>query len=313
MRIVVFGVGGVGGYFGGKLANAGMDVTFIARGKNLQALKEKGLRVDSLEGDFVVNPVQATENPSEVGQVDAVILGVKAWQVPAAADYLRPLIGTNSYVLPLQNGVEACDQLAAVLGENHVMGGLCYVVSFIVAPGHIKHAGMVPRIIFGELDGRRSDRSELLLKAFSAAGVGAEISPDINVSIWEKFLFIASLSGVGAVTRVPVGVARAIPETRRLYEQCIKEIASLAEARGVKLEQGAAGITMAKIDSLPPEATASMQRDIMAGLPSELSGQNGAVVRLAKEAGISTPVNDFFYASLLPQEQSAGAEAQSKN
>ncbi|MBI5250021.1 MAG: 2-dehydropantoate 2-reductase [Desulfomonile tiedjei] len=305
MRIAVFGVGGVGGYFGGRLAKAGQDVIFIARGEALRALKKRGLHVDSPDGDFLVNPVSAAENPTEVGQVDAVILGVKAWQVSEAAELLRPLMGPDSCVMPLQNGVEASDQLADVLGRNHVLGGLCYVVSFIVGPGHIKHAGMVPRLIFGELDGKRTPRAERLLKAFSDAGIGAEISTDIHTAIWEKFLFIASLSGVGAVARVPVGIARALPETRRLYELCASEIATVAAARGIRLEEDPVRATMVKIDNLPPEATASMQRDIMAGLPSELSAQNGAVVRLGRKAGIPTPVNEFFCASLLPQEQLA--------
>ncbi len=308
MRIAVFGVGGVGGYFGGKLAKAGMEVIFIARGEKLRALKERGLRVDSLHGDFVVSPVQAAESPSEVGEVDAVILGVKAWQVPQVAESLRPLMGPDSYVMPLQNGVEASDQLSSVLGSSHVLGGLCYLVTFIVGPGHIKHAGMVPKIIFGELDGKPTERADRLLRAFTDAGIGAEVATDIHSAIWEKFIFIASLSGVGAVTRVPVGLARTVPETRRLYELCAREIAAVADAGGIRLKQDAVTDTMLKIDNLPPEATASMQRDIMAGLPSELSAQNGAVVRLGMKLGVPTPVNEFFCASLLPQEQLARGE-----
>lgn len=308
MRIAVFGVGGVGGYFGGKLAKAGLEVIFIARGENLRALKERGLRVDSLEGDFVVSPAHVAESPAEVGPVDAVILAVKAWQVSQVAESLRPLIGPDSYVLPLQNGVEASDQLTAVLGKDKVLGGLCYLVSFVVGPSHVRHAGMIPRVIFGELDGKRTDRVERLLKAFSDAGVDAEIAPDIHAAIWKKFIFIASMSGVGAVTRCPVGICRALPETRRLYELCAMEIKAVAEARGVKLGETAVNDMLVTIDNLPREATASMQRDMMAGLPSELSSQNGAIVRLGRQAGIPTPVNEFFYSVLLPQEQLARGE-----
>jgi 2-dehydropantoate 2-reductase len=308
MRIAVFGVGGVGGYFGGRLAKAGVEVVFIARGEHLRAIRERGLRVDSLEGDFLVSPAHAAENSSEVGPVDAVILGVKAWQVPEIVASLKPLMGPNSFVMPLQNGVEAPAQLAAGLGANHVLGGLCYVLSFIVGPGHIKHAAMKPSVAFGELDGARSERAESLLKAFSDAGVAAEIAADIHAAMWEKFLFIASLSGVGAVTRAPVGVTRALPETRRLFELCAQEIAAVAAARGIKLAGDAVASTMAKIDSLPAESTASMQRDIMAGLPSELSAQNGAVVRLGREAGVLTPLNECIYGSLLPQERLARGE-----
>lgn len=311
MRIAVFGVGGVGGYFGGRLAKAGVEVVFIARGEHLRAIRERGLRVDSLEGDFLVNPAHAAENPSEVGPVDALILGVKAWQVPEIVASLKPLMGPDSFVMPLQNGVEAPAQLAAGLGANHVLGGLCYVVSFVVGPGHIKHAAMKPSVAFGELDGARTERAERLLKAFSDAGVAAEIAADIHAAMWEKFLFIASLSGVGAVTRAPVGVTRALPETRRLFELCAQEIAAVATARGIKLVGDAVASTMAKIDSLPAESTASMQRDIMAGLPSELSAQNGAVVRLGREAEVLTPVNECIYGSLLPQERLARGELSS--
>jgi 2-dehydropantoate 2-reductase len=308
MRIAVFGVGGVGGYFGGRLAKAGAEVVFIARGEHLRAIKERGLRVDSLEGDFLVSPAQAVGSPAEAGPVDAVILGVKAWQVPEIANSLKPLMGVDSYVLPLQNGVEAPAQLSEALGAHHVLGGLCYVLSFIVGPGHIEHAAMKPSVVFGELDGARTERAERLLKIFSNAGVAAEIAADIHAAMWEKFLFIASMSGVGSVTRAPVGVSRALPETRRLFELCAQEIAAVAAARGIRLTGDAVASTMAKIDNLPAESTASMQRDMMAGLPSELSSQNGAVVRLGREAGVLTPVNEFIYGSLLPQERLARGE-----
>ncbi len=225
MRIAVFGTGGVGGYFGGRLAHAGEDVVFIARGEHLRALRADGLRVDSPDGDFTVFPAQAAEDPREVGPVDAVILGVKAWQVGQAAEAMRPLIGPATFVVPLQNGVEAPSQLAAVLGTEHVFGGFCYIVSFIVGPGRIKHGGMKPYIAFGELDNRPSERGQRLLDAFSKAGVTAEMPPDIHAAMWGKFLFIASLSGVGAVTRAPAGVMRTLPETRQMLEEAVKEIA----------------------------------------------------------------------------------------
>src|SRR5208283_5741661 len=193
--------GGVGGYFGGRLAQAGEDVIFIARGEHLQALRSKGLRVDSPDGDFNVFPCQAVEDPQEVGSVDVVILGVKAWQVGQAAEAMRPLIGPETFVVPLQNGVEAPSELAGVLGMEHVFGGFCYIVSFIEGPGHIRHGGMKPYVAFGELDNRPSNRGQRLLDAFSRAGVAAEMPADIHAAMWGKFLFIASLSGVGAVTR----------------------------------------------------------------------------------------------------------------
>ncbi len=200
MRIAIFGTGGVGGYFGGRLAQAGEEVVFIARGEHLQAIRHGGLRVDGTKGDFVVQPVQAVDDPARVGIVEAVLVGVKAWQVLEAAQAMRPLIGTNTFVVPLQNGVEAPTQLAAELGRKHVLGGLCGLITFIVGPGHIRHVGIEPFVKFGELDNRPSERAEKLRRAFArAAGLTVEIPPDIEAAMWQKFMFITAWSGVGAV------------------------------------------------------------------------------------------------------------------
>jgi len=305
MRIAVFGAGAVGSYFGGRLIQAGEEVALIARGEHLQALRDCGLRVDSVAGDFAVRPVLATDDPAQVGAVDAVLLGVKAWQVTEAAEAMRPLVGPETFVVPLQNGVEAPDQLAAALGAEHVLGGLCKIISSRVGPGHIRHAGMVPYVAMGELDNRPSERAERLRRAFERAGVTAEIPPDIRVAMWEKFLFIASFSGVGAVTRAPAGVMRSLPGTRHMLEQAMGEVLAVAHARGIAVPEEAISRTMALIDGLPPGGTASMQRDIIAGRPSELETQNGAVVRLGQEAGAATPVHTFIYHSLLPSELQA--------
>ncbi len=303
MRIAIFGSGGVGGYFGGRLAQAGEEVIFIARGEHLRAIQTQGLRVDSIKGDFIIRPAQATDNPAEVGTVDVILVGVKAWDVPEAAQLMRPMVGPETFVVPLENGVEAPDQLAAVLGREHVLGGLCKIISAIVAPGHIRHAGIDPYIAFGELDGRKSERAERLRQAFAKAiGVTAEVSPDIQAAMWEKFVFIAAISGVGAVTRAPAGVLRSLPETRQMLEQAMREILAVARARGVALADEVIPQTMAFIDALPANGTASMQRDILSGRPSELEYQNGTVARLGRELGVPTPVNAFIYASLLPQE-----------
>jgi 2-dehydropantoate 2-reductase len=302
MRIAVFGTGGVGGYFGGRLAQTGEDVVFIARGEHLRALRTHGLRVESLKGDFIVQPAQAAEDPAEVGVVDAVLVGVKAWQVTEAADRLRPLVGPETFVVPLQNGVEAPAELAAVLGSEHVLGGLCSIISFIAGPGHVRHVGAEPSIAFGEQDNRRSERAERLRQAFARAEVTVEIPRDIHVAMWEKFLFIASWGGVGAVTRAPVGVVRGLPETREMMEQAMREILHVGKAREVGLSDESMRKGIAFVDGLQPGATASMQRDIMEGRPSELEAQNGAVVRLGRAAGIPTPVHAFIYRSLLPSE-----------
>ena len=308
MRIAVFGSGGVGGYFGGRLALAGEDVTFIARGEHLRALRITGLKVDSVGGDFLIHPVKTTSEPVEVTPVDLVILGVKAWQVPEAARAIRSMVGPATTVLPLQNGVDAASQLAAELGHQPVIGGLCKIVSFVVEPGHIRHAGFEPFVTFGELDNRRTERLERIHEVFSNAGVNAGIATDIQVSLWTKFLFIAAFSGIGALRRNPAGALRSNPETRRLILQAMEEIYALAHARGIALPENSIEKAIASVDSLPDDATSSMQRDIAAGKPSELEAQNGAVVRMARESGLETPMNKFIYETLKPLEMKARGE-----
>lgn len=302
MRIAVFGTGGVGGYFGGRLARTGEDVHFIARGEHLRAIQTDGLRVDSILGDFIVKPAQASHEPSQVGVVDVVILGVKAWDVPNAAQAMRPMVGDQTFVVPLENGVDAPEQLASVLGKEHIMGGLCQISAFIAGPGHIRHVGIEPFVAFGELDGRPSQRAEGLLQVLEAAGVKAAIPPDIQISMWEKFLFIATVSGLGAVTRAPADIYRSLPETRQMLIAAFEEIVALARARGVMLPEDTVEKRLAFVDNLPDGLLASMQRDILEGKPSELSSQNGAVVRMGAELGVPTPVHAFIYNCLLPQE-----------
>lgn len=302
MRIAVFGTGGVGGYFGGRLARTGEDVHFIARGEHLRAIQTDGLRVDSILGDFIVEPAKVSDDPSQVGEVDVVILGVKAWDVPNAAQAMRPMVGNQTFVVPLENGVDAPEQLASVLGKEHIMGGLCQISAFIAGPGHIRHVGIEPFVAFGELDGRPSQRAEGLLQVLEAAGVKAAIPPDIQISMWEKFLFIATVSGLGAVTRAPADIYRSLPETRQMLIAAFEEIVALARARGVMLPEDTVEKRLAFVDNLPDGLLASMQRDILEGKPSELSSQNGAVVRMGAELGVPTPVHSFIYNCLLPQE-----------
>ena len=306
MKIAVVGAGGVGGYFGGRLAEAGIDTTFIARGAALAALRSRGLRVDSVAGDFVLEHVNVTDDPSSTGKVDAILMSVKTWQVEEAARAVLPMIGAETVVVPLENGIDAPDVLANIVGREHVAGGLCAIVSYIVEPGHIKHAAFDPMVMFGELDHRRSERLERLRDAFaSARGVSASIPPDIHHSMWTKFLFIATFSGIGAITRVPVGAWRDVPEVRAIAEQSLREIVTLARARGVELGDDAVAKTLARYDAMTPESTASMQRDIIDGRRSELEGQLGAIVRLARESGVAVPVTSFIYGCLLPQERKA--------
>jgi len=235
---------------------------------------------------------------------------VKAWQVKDAGRDLRPLLEGGGFVVPLQNGVEAADELTAELGPERVVGGFCKIFSYLTGPGRIKHAGVAPRIEFGERDGRRSERVERLRAAFEkAAGVSVATPGDIGAALWEKFLFIAPLSGVGAVTRMPAGVLRVVPESREMLESAMREVFDLARARGIGLRKDAVARTLSYVDSLPADGTASMQRDILEGRPSELDYQTGAVVRLAREARVPVPVNEFIYRALLPGERRARGAA----
>ena len=302
MRIAIFGTGGAGGYFGAQLARVGEDLTFIARGEHLEAIRTHGLTVETPRGEIVIRPARATDDPAQAGVLDVVLVGVKSWQVVEAAHAMRPLIGPKTFVVPLQNGVEAASQLAAVLGADHVVGGVCGTLSWLVGPGRIRSIGDVHFVKFGELDNRASDRCERLRAAFERAGVNVEIPADIRQALWGKFLFVVSLGGVGAVTRVPVGVIRTVPETRLMLIRCMQEILAVARARGVPLSDEVVADRLAFIDSLDPEGTTSLQRDIVEGKPSELEAWNGAVVRLGREAGVSTPLHEFIYQSLLPQE-----------
>lgn len=308
MRIAVVGTGGVGSYFGGRLAHAGEDVVFVARGAHLRAMRESGLRVDSVDGDFVVNPVRVTDNTADAGPVDVVLLAVKGWQVPEAIETMRPLVGPATVVVPLLNGVEAPDQLAAAFGAQHVAGGLCRLFGSVVGPGHVRNTMPRPFISFGEFDNSRSQRIERLHHAFASAGVPATIAADIRAALWEKLMFVGPFGGVGAVTRAPVGVLRSLPETRALLEGAVDEIFQVARARGVAVAAEAVATALALIDGSPAQATASMQRDIIAGRPSELEAQVGVVVRMAREARVAAPCHTCLYASLLPQERRARGE-----
>jgi 2-dehydropantoate 2-reductase len=307
MKFVVFGAGGVGGYFGGRLAQAGEDVTFIARGEHLKAIQQHGLRVDSINGDFIVKPAKVTDDPSGIGIVDAILICTKAWSVPEVIEQMKPLIGEKTVVIWLGNGVEPTEQLEKAFGPAHVLGGLAYISAFIAAPGHIQHVGIQPRILIGELDHSRSARLDSLLQVFARAPeIKCDVPDDIRLAIWEKFAFIAATSGVGAVTRQPIGIYRSVPETRVLLLNVIEEVVNIGRARGIAFSKNTAFTLMAReIDPKPVNVFASMQKAIMEGRSSELESQTGAIVRMGRELNIPTPANDFLYAALLPMELKA--------
>jgi len=305
VRIAVFGAGGVGGYFGGRLAQAGQDVVFIARGDHLTTLRQHGLAVTSPLGDFQVEHVEATDDPSAVGPADVVMLAVKTWQIGEAAAAIAPLLGPETFVVPLLNGVEATGQLAASLGDGRVFKGMCKIISRIDGPGKIHHVGAEPYLAFGEADGEPSARGTVFRDVLREAGVRADTPPDMDVVLWDKFMFVVSVGGVGAVTRAPIGVIRTEPETRVMLRGAMEEIATVARARSVALPDDVVDKALAFADTLPPQGSASLARDIIEGRPSELDAWTGAVVRLGAESGVPTPMHEFIYTSLLPLERRA--------
>jgi 2-dehydropantoate 2-reductase len=304
MNIVVFGAGGVGGYFGGKLAQAGNDVTFIARGKHLQAIKSNGLLIKSIQGDFKVHP-KVTDDVTNIKNPDLVILGVKSWQVEDVAVQLKPIIREHTMVLPLQNGADNADKLKAVLPHENVLAGLCKIVSRVESPGIIDHFAFDPEIVFGEYDNENSKRVQNLSMLFDNAGIKNKVSEDIHLDIWKKFLFIATVSGIGALTRVEFGAMRDDEHIRQIMYQTANEIVAVANAKGIALTNDDIEMILKIVDNLNAKTTASMQRDIMDGRPSELDNFNGYIVRQGKELHITTPANSFTYHCLWPQEKKA--------
>jgi 2-dehydropantoate 2-reductase len=307
MRIAIVGAGGVGGLVGGLLAHAGNEVAFVARGAQLAALREGGLRIESPRGAFQLARVEASDDPAQLRAADAVLVAVKSWQVAEIAPRLGPLVAPGGFVVPLENGVDAAPALVRALGEGRVAGGFCAMLAWLESPGFVRHAGEVLRVVVGERSGGGSPRLERLVERLNAAKIDASIAPDIEAALWEKFLFIAAFGGVAAACRVPAQAVRSTPETRALLTAAMEEIAQLARARGVRLGESAVRNSLAMVDALPAGATASMQRDIQAGRPSELQDQLGAVVRLASEAGVATPTCACLLAVLLPQELAARA------
>ncbi len=305
MRVIVVGAGGVGGVVGGLLAHAGVDVAFVARGAQLAALRERGLRVDSARGTFHLAKVEASHDPAELAPADAVLVTVKGWQVAEVAPRLAPLLTQGGFAVSLANGVDAPEALARALGEDRVAGGLCHMFAWVESPGVVRQAGEILRVTMGERRGGSSPRIEGLARVLRDAGVDTAISDDIEAAAWEKFVFIAAFGGVGAVTRAPVGIVRRVPETRALLAMAMEETVAVGRARGVRLPPDAVSKALALIDRLQPDTTASMQRDIQAGRPSELMDQNGAVVQKGREVGVPVPAHAFLLAALLPQEKAA--------
>jgi len=305
MKILIMGTGGVGGYYGGLLAQQGNDVTFIARGAHLYALRHEGLKVKSVHGDFHVFPANATDDPVHAGPVDLILFCVKTYNTDEAAQAIHPAVGPQTVVLSIQNGVDAAERIGEVIGMEHVLGGATWLSSAVAEPGVIKQISQFRRIVFGELGGGRSERVQPIFEVLNQTGITAEISEDIQKVLWTKLVFITAVSSIGSLTRLPMGDYRSIPETRSLLFQLMQEVESLARAEGVDLDADVVQSWLEFIDNAAPTIKPSMQLDVEVGYRTELESMIGIVGRKGRKVGIPTPAVDFVYASLLPVELKA--------
>lgn len=291
MRIAIMGTGGVGGYFGARLAQGGHEVAFVARGKQLDALRVDGLRVASPLGDVHLPEVVATDDPATLEPVDVVLFSVKLWDTEDAAGRVRPLLGEDTAVISFQNGVVKDDILRRVLGDRHVVGGACNIAATIEAPGVIRHSGTLAKLMFGEYDGERSPRVERFRAACGDGGIDAEASADIVRTIWEKFVFLVGLSGTTCMTRTPVGPIRANPRSRGFLRDVMDEVVCVARAEGVPLPEDFADDRLAFVDGLPDTMTSSMHHDLERGNRLEVPWLSGDVVERGRRLGVPTPAN----------------------
>jgi len=298
MRIAILGTGGIGGYFGARLAAAGESVAFLARGKHLEAIRREGLRVESALGSECIHPAEATDNPDTIGPVDLAIVAVKLYDADAAAQSCKAVMGANTAVVSFQNGVTAVDTLSAAVGRDRVLGGSAQILAVIDRPGVIRHTGTMARLQIGELNGEFTPRMRAVADALRRARVDVEECPDIIATIWAKFSFLAPFSGLTALTRGPIGPIRADQAARGIFRRAVDEVTALARARGVNLAPDVSGKIMVFIDGLPAEMGSSMLHDLREGRRLELPWLSGAVGRLGRESGVATPTHDFIVAAL---------------
>ena len=304
MKIVMMGSGGVGGFFGGRLAKAGCDVRFVARGRHLEALRREGLTIENEpQGNIHVPDVRATDDPASVGPADLVIISVKLWDTEDAARQVAPIVGRDTAVLSLQNGVVKDEILRRFFPPEQVMGGVCYVASYISRPGVIHQTGTMQRIVVGEHDGRETPRARELHAALAASGVKAELSADVRRAIWEKFVFLAALSGATTATRRPLGDIRSNPRTRAFFHDLMREVVAVGRAHGVSLPEDYADDRLAFADTLPHDMTSSMHHDLERGNRIEVEWLAGAVVQLGAARGVPTPANRAVWDILVLHEQ----------
>lgn len=300
MKIVIMGSGGVGSYYGGLLAKQGNNVTFIARGAHLQALRTNGLQVKSVHGDFSIIPAQATDSPAEVGAVDLILFCVKTYDTDEAAKAIQPAVSPQTAVISLQNGVDAIERIGKVVGVEHVLGGVTQISSAIEAPGVVRQVSQFRRIVVGELDGSVSARAQVIEKTLKETGITAEITQNIFKALWTKLVFISAASGLGGLTRLPMGDYRVVPETRAMIVGLMREVEAVARAQDIALDADVVQKSLDFIDAAAPQIKASMQLDVEAGRRMELESIIGVIGRKGRELGVATPTADVIYAALLP-------------
>jgi 2-dehydropantoate 2-reductase len=302
MKVLIMGTGGVGGYYGGLLAQQGNEVTFIARGAHLYTIRHEGLKVKSVHGDFHVHPANATDDPANVGTVDLILFCVKTYNTDEAAQAIKPAVGSQTAVMSLQNGVDAAERIGHIIGAEHVIGGVTWLSSAVEAPGVIRQISQFRRIVFGELAGGRSERIQSIFEVLNKTGITVEISEDIQKVLWTKLVFITAVSSIGSLTRLPMGDYRSVPETRGLLSNIMQEVERLARARGVNLDEDVVQNWLDFIDNAAAHIKPSMQLDVESGHRTELESMIGVVGRKGREQGVTTPATDFVYGSLLPVE-----------
>jgi len=298
MKIAVIGSGGVGGYFGARLAAAGNEVTFVARGAHLDAMRKNGLQIYSALGDVHLDTVNCTDDTGTIGAVDIVMIAVKLWSTEEAVQAAKPLVGPDTAVISFQNGIIAVDTVLPVHGKEHTMGGVANIAALIEKPGVIRHNGQMASLLFAELDGKRSKRAEAFYNACVEAGITTKLVDDIHTAIWEKFVRLVTMSSMTSLCRMPVGSIREDPDTRALLQQVMSEVIAIAEAKGARLGNDTIAKQMAVVDGYPPTMVASMCGDLRRGNRLELPWLAGTVAKLGKELGIPTPANQFVYAAL---------------
>ena len=300
MKIAIMGAGGLGAYYGAHLAKAGEEVTFIARGAHLQAIRERGLKVLGPRGDLHVQPARATDDPAEAAPADAVLFCVKLYDVEQAGERLRPLMGSETFVVCTQNGVDGPERLAAILGAGRVLPGAAYVAAHIAEPGVVRYASNMSSLVFGEPDGSISERALRFRDACRNAGFGAEVSPDIAKTLWTKLVLLGANAGMTALTRQTVGAVYADPDLRAVGADAMREVAAVAKARGVALDADVVEKTLALADTFPPQMTTSMHNDLKRGGRLELEHLSGFVAREADRLGVPAPINRAIFAALKP-------------